>query len=120
VFGAAHQTDVEKLSAFLADSSGGRTRTEIRDLFGRHKSTKQISALLAELERAGHAAQEEDRSGPGRPVVRAYWTGPARDALSAYLNGEPGDISDLRHMQAGGDDLCRRDQTPLPKRGLNP
>ncbi len=112
VFGAAHQTDVEKLSAYLADGGGGRTRTEIRDLFGRHKSGKQIDAMLAELERAGHVTQEEDRSGPGRPVVRAYWTGPAQDALSAYLNGEPCDQSDLRHMQAGGGDLCRCDQTP--------
>jgi hypothetical protein len=100
VFGAAQESDIRRLATFLADASGGRTRTEIRDLFRRHKSSQTIDAMLAELERAGHVTQEEDRSGSGRPVVRAYWTGPARDELSAYLNGEPCDESDLRHNPA--------------------
>jgi hypothetical protein len=109
VLGTGSRNDLEKLSTFLAGTSGGRTRTEIRDLFGRNKGTKQIDAMLAELEKAGSVTQEEDRSKPGRPVMRAYWNGPALDALSAYLAGEPNDQNDLRHSQVTEAVLCRYD-----------
>lgn len=89
VLGAARESDAQRLAAFLAGSSGGRTRTEIRDLFGRNKPSREIDAMLADFERAGHIAQEADRTGPGRPATLTYWSGPAPDALSAFLAGEP-------------------------------
>jgi len=105
VLGAQQETELQRLAGFLAGTSGGRTRTEIRDLFGRHKSSKQIDAMLGELVRVGHVTQEEDRTKPGRPVMRAYWTGPAADALSAYLAGEPG-IADALPDAAPGCTGC--------------
>jgi Protein of unknown function (DUF3987) len=83
----ARKSDAEKLADYLADSAGGRTRTEIRDLFGRNRSSRQIEALIEEL--GADVATEEDCTEPGRPVVRVYWVGPRRDSLGSLLAGEP-------------------------------
>ena len=83
----ARKTDADKLADFLADCPGGRTRTEIRDLFGRNKNARQIDALIEEM--GADAATEEDHSDPGRPVTRVYWTGARRDSLGELLAGEP-------------------------------
>jgi hypothetical protein len=81
------KTGAEMLADFLADSPGGRTRTEIRDLFGRNRDARQIDALIEEL--GENVATEEDRGEPGRPVTRVYWTSASRTSLGALLAGEP-------------------------------
>lgn len=83
----ARQTDADKLADFLAEARDGRTRTEIRDLFRRNKTTRQIDALLTDL--GDSVTAEESGDGDGRPVTRVYWTGPSRTNLDSLLAGEP-------------------------------
>jgi hypothetical protein len=83
----ARKTDAEKLADYLADSTGGRTRTEIRDLFGRNRNSRQIDAAIEQL--GANVATEEDHTEPGRPTARVYWVGPRRDSLGSLLAGEP-------------------------------
>ena len=90
----ACRSDADKLADFLADTVGGRTRTEIRDLFRRNRSTREIDELLREL--GGYVTAEEDRSEAGRPVTRVYWTGPRRDSLGSLLAGEPDSLTTER------------------------
>jgi len=78
-------SDLDRLADFLAAAPKGRTRTEVRDLFGRNKSAGQLDQLIGELESAGDATTETERHGPGRPVVRTLYTGVPRDALTALL-----------------------------------
>jgi hypothetical protein len=51
----------------LRASTGGLTRTEIRDLFSRHQSEGRISQALSELQAQGLASCESQTTG-GRPV----------------------------------------------------
>jgi hypothetical protein len=96
------RNDLDRLADYLADGHGGRTRTEIRNLFGRNRSAESIDGLVAELERRGDAQQEEDRSGRGRPVVRTYWTGTARTSLSSLLQEDAINAETLNAGQDGG------------------
>lgn len=50
----------------------GLTRTSIRDLFGRNRSSNDVSRALTLLLEHGRVNRAEDRSQPGRPVER--WT----------------------------------------------
>jgi hypothetical protein len=45
------------------------TRTEIRDLFGRHKSAERINQALGELLKLGRVARFVEQTG-GRPTER--------------------------------------------------
>ena len=53
------------------NGSRGMTRTQIRDLLGRHKTAEQIDRALATLLQYGHARCERQET-PGRPVERWY------------------------------------------------
>ena len=57
----------EILLALRQAGSGGMTRTAIRDLFGRHRSSDRVGAALALLVTKGRARTEHKESG-GRPV----------------------------------------------------
>ena len=60
------------LAALKASDEHSLTRTEIRDLFGRNRSTNEINRALAMLDEYSKACRSEDRSNGGRPVER--WT----------------------------------------------
>ena len=56
-------------AAIKATDRGALTRTEIRDLFGRNRSTAEISRALDLLAEYGKACRSEVRpEGGGRPV----------------------------------------------------
>ena len=58
-----------ELLRFLQASPAGRTRTEIRDFFGRHQSAERIAQALGVLISYGKAKSQQQASG-GRPVER--------------------------------------------------
>jgi hypothetical protein len=58
------------LAALKGSEDGTLTRTEIRDLFGRNRSTADIGRALCVLAEYGKACRSEDRSNGGRPVER--------------------------------------------------
>jgi hypothetical protein len=60
------------IEALRAAGNGGLTRTEIRDLFGRHKSAERINQVLGELLKLGRVEKIVEETG-GRPTVR--WHG---------------------------------------------
>jgi hypothetical protein len=52
----------------------GLTRAEMsREVFGRNRSTREITDALALLHRLGYAVGESDRSGAGRPIERWFY-----------------------------------------------
>lgn len=57
--------------ALRAAGDEGLSRTEIRDLFGRHKSADRINQALGLLLKLGRAAKEQQQTG-GRPTERWY------------------------------------------------
>jgi Protein of unknown function (DUF3987)/Bifunctional DNA primase/polymerase, N-terminal len=59
------------LEALRAAGSDGLTRTEIRDLFGRHKSAERINQALGELLRLGRVRKTSEQTG-GRPTERWF------------------------------------------------
>jgi hypothetical protein len=70
VFGDAVGDPVaDELLAALRSRPEGMTRTEIRDLFGRHRSGSRIDAALAILAEAGMAAMGVEQTS-GRPAER--------------------------------------------------
>jgi hypothetical protein len=74
VFGDAVGDPVaDELLEALRSRPEGMTRTEIRDLFGRHRAGSRIDAALAILAGAGLAAMTTE-STSGRPVER--WRAP--------------------------------------------
>ncbi len=80
------RTDLDRLRDFLASASGGRTRMEVADLFGRNKDAREIDALIAEFEARGDVTTETERTGrPGRPTIRHHRTGAPVDALTELL-----------------------------------
>jgi hypothetical protein len=90
----------------LIDSVDGLTRTEIRDLFGRHASGDDIDRALALLERAGRATCRTEKTG-GRPVERwcaTYATKAIEAPLSSLLSP--------RDRRAGGDVLGQEATPP--------
>jgi hypothetical protein len=72
IFGnALGDPDAEKLLAALRAKPEGLTRTEItRDVFDKHKTAKQIAALLSELLTYGLIHRRRDASTGGRPAER--------------------------------------------------
>ncbi len=56
----------------LRAAPAGMTRTDLRDLFDRHKPTEAISRALAVLQRAGLARSENGKETGGRPVERWF------------------------------------------------
>jgi len=70
VFGDALGDPVaDELLAALRSRRGGMTRTEVRDLFGRHRGGPEIDAALAVLAGSGVAVKTVEPTG-GRPVER--------------------------------------------------
>jgi hypothetical protein len=70
VFGDAVGDPIaDELLRALRSRPEGMTRTEIRDLFGRHRSGSGIDAALAILANAGVAEMTTERTS-GRPVER--------------------------------------------------
>lgn len=65
----------DELLALLRQTSGGLTRTEIRDHFGRHRSN-DVSQSLHCLEQEGLARREREPTS-GRPVDRWFATTPS-------------------------------------------
>jgi hypothetical protein len=61
------------LTALRNSGPTGLTRTDIRDIFGRHKKDAQIPSALVTLEALGLARVEHQASG-GRPVERWFST----------------------------------------------
>jgi hypothetical protein len=57
----------------------GKTRNEIRDLFGRHRSAADLDRALGDLESAGRVWREEEATG-GRPSTRYYCAESAESA----------------------------------------
>jgi hypothetical protein len=73
VFGDATGDPVadDILEALRAAGGEGLSRTEIRDLFGRHKSADRINGALGELMKLGRVCKEDVPTG-GRPTERWY------------------------------------------------
>lgn len=70
VFGDSTGDEVaDRIMEALRAAPKGLTRNEIRNLFGRHKSSERIGRALAELERLG-CARRELRDTGGRPEER--------------------------------------------------
>jgi hypothetical protein len=59
------------LEALRAAGSDGLTRTEIRDLFVRHKSAERINQALGDLLRLGRVRKTREPTG-GRPTERWF------------------------------------------------
>jgi hypothetical protein len=59
------------IEALRGAGSDGLTRTEIRDLFGRHKSAERINQALGELLRLGRARKTSEQTG-GRSTQRWF------------------------------------------------
>jgi hypothetical protein len=79
VFGDAVGDPVaDELLEALRSRPAGMTRTEIRDLFGRHRAGSRIDAALAILAGAGVAAMGTEQTS-GRPVQRWHATRDIRD-----------------------------------------
>jgi hypothetical protein len=49
----------------------GRTRNELRDLFGRHRRADELDRALGALEDGGQVRRETEQTG-GRPATRYY------------------------------------------------
>ena len=64
--GRMGSTDADRLLEALVD--GAMTRTAIRDLYQRHRTGRQIDALLAELETAGRIERIPSESTGGAPA----------------------------------------------------
>ena len=100
------------LTALEAAGADGLTRTAIRDDVVRSGSVPAdaITSALAELERAGLAVRDDERTG-GRPRERwrhARWIG------ATVANGVKGENADRAH-QTGGFDPISHMSTSLPR-----
>jgi hypothetical protein len=74
VFGAALGNQVaDQILKALRDAPGGLTRNDLRDLFGRHRSSEEIGAALRILGERALVEPEKENSG-GRPVERWFAT----------------------------------------------
>jgi len=72
IFGdATGNPDADRILAALRGRPEGMTRTDLRDLFDRHKSADTISRALAVLQRAGLARSEAVQTG-GKPAERWF------------------------------------------------
>lgn len=70
IFGeATGDRTADRILAAIRQSEYGLTRTELRDLFDRHKSSREIDRALATLAAAALVECREEQSG-GRPVER--------------------------------------------------
>ncbi len=73
VFGdAIGDPDADLILHALRCKPEGMTRTEIRDLFGRHNKTAEIARALGTLLEHELVRREEQDSGGGRPIERWY------------------------------------------------
>jgi hypothetical protein len=81
IFGELYgEPDADKILEALRESADGLTRTEISNLFRRHKSQPQIEAALRTLE-SGQLAYWEPQSTEGRSVERWFsWAKKAKQA----------------------------------------
>ena len=93
IFGDALGDPVaDQIRTELEARPGGMTREEIRDLFDRHKSARQLDAALEVLRVNGLAESESAQSnGPGRPrtLWRATRSGCAESAVMANAEETP-------------------------------
>jgi len=72
IFGEASGDPVaDKIMEALNNMSKGLTRTEIRNLFSRHRSSIRIDQALEYLQKLGHVSSESQPTG-GRPVERWF------------------------------------------------
>ena len=70
IFGdALGDPTADEILRALRSAPNGMTRTEIRDLFGRHRSSPEIDRALLALSNAGHARSSKEQTG-GRPTER--------------------------------------------------
>jgi hypothetical protein len=77
IFGEALGDPVaDAILAALRGSPEGLTRTELRDLFGRHKSGERITTALTMLQERGLIATRKERT-EGRSVEVWFATTPA-------------------------------------------
>jgi len=85
IFGSAlGDPTADEILAALKGQPKGMTRTDLREHFGRHKSSEEITRALGVLLDQGLARKEEEQGG-GRPAERwfASQTGCAISAISA-------------------------------------
>jgi hypothetical protein len=75
----------QRLAEYLAAAAGGRTSTEVYELFGKNKSAAELRQLVEDLERRGDVSVETQNGTGGRPVTRVWWTGAPRNAVSELL-----------------------------------
>jgi Protein of unknown function (DUF3987) len=64
----------DTILTWIKESDGGRTKTEIRDLFGRNKSSARIDTALDLLKEHGKITMLKETSG-GRPTERYMYVG---------------------------------------------
>ena len=69
LLGEALDPMADRLLVAIRNADDGLTGTEIRDLFGRHASVKDITRALAQLEAAGLVVRVKEKTA-GRPVTR--------------------------------------------------
>ena len=78
-----------KILAAMAGQPWGISRTKIRDLFSRHKPSREVSAVLKSLQKTGVIAAWEFREWPCRPTT--YWG--LSELLAANTRPAKGEIS---------------------------
>jgi hypothetical protein len=72
IFGELYgEPDADKILEALRESVDGRTRTQISDLFGRHRTQSQIQAALRMLHGAGLAYWQSERT-EGKSIERWF------------------------------------------------
>jgi hypothetical protein len=73
IFGSAlGDPTADEIAEALKRASSGLTRTEINNLFGRHKASHEIGRALGVLSRAGLAVSAKEETG-GRATERWFW-----------------------------------------------
>lgn len=78
IFGDLYGDEMaDRILQALRNTQGGITRTEVNNLFGRHKSQAAIEVALRTLEREGLLHKKKEESG-GRPIERWFEGGGAK------------------------------------------
>ena len=78
--------DSDAILSALRRSAEGLTRTEVRDLFGRHRSTSQIDRAIHALQRDGLVSIADEPTG-GRPLQRLRLATKATKATKGSAEG---------------------------------
>ena len=102
IFGTAlgNTTADDILRALKSAGAAGLTRTQIRDLFARHRKLQQVGAALELLASKKLAVMSQELSDGGRPAEVWRATEHATEATKATEVGKSGGLSSLRSLRS--------------------